>query len=45
MNHNGGQKWEIEFLDDGTVVIEKFISDGEMYDEIELSALFEQFSD
>jgi len=29
-----GQRWEIEFLEDGTVDIEKFISDGKMYDEI-----------
>ncbi|NLD46083.1 MAG: hypothetical protein GX660_02635, partial [Clostridiaceae bacterium] len=23
-----GQRWEVEFMDDGTIEIEKFISDG-----------------
>jgi hypothetical protein len=27
-----GQRWEIEFTEDGTVEIEKFISDGNFYD-------------
>ena len=40
-----GQRWEIEFLDDGTVVIEKFISDKDMYDASELETLFKEFSD
>jgi len=40
-----GQRWEIEFLEDGTVDIEKFIADGKMYDSIELGVLFDQFSD
>ena len=40
-----GQRWEIEFLDDGTVDIEKFISDKDMYDASELETLFEEFSD
>ncbi|WP_039044074.1 hypothetical protein [Sporosarcina sp. ZBG7A] len=41
-----GQRWEIEFMDDGSIEIEKFISDGGvMYDESELKNLFENFSD
>ena len=40
-----GQRWEIEFLEDGTVDIEKFIGDGKMYDREELIVLFNQFSD
>ncbi|MFJ7973749.1 hypothetical protein [Psychrobacillus sp. NPDC096389] len=40
-----GQRWEIEFLEDGTVDIEKFISDKDMYDVSELETLFKEFSD
>ncbi|WP_336774762.1 hypothetical protein [Paenibacillus sp. MMO-58] len=40
-----GQRWEVEFLDDGTIEIEKFISDGEMYDATELEVIFKRFSD
>lgn len=40
-----GQRWEIEFLEDGTVDIEKFVSDKDMYDEKELETLFKEFSD
>ena len=40
-----GQRWEIEFLDDGTVDIEKFLSDGHIYDETELNTLIRDFAD
>lgn len=40
-----GQRWEIEMMEDGTIEIEKFISDGDMYDEKELDVLFRDFSD
>ena len=40
-----GQRWEIEFLEDGTVEVEKFISDGDFYDVKELESLFKNFSD
>lgn len=40
-----GQRWEVEFLDDGTVDVEKFISDKDFYDESELDVLFKQFND
>jgi hypothetical protein len=40
-----GQRWEVEFMEDGTVEIEKFISDGDFYDVKELDTLFKDFSD
>ena len=40
-----GQRWEVEFMADGSIEIEKFISDGEIYDEKELEVLFKDFSD
>lgn len=40
-----GQRWEIEFSEDDTVNIEKFISDKNMYDANELETLFKNFSD
>lgn len=38
-----GQRWEIEFMDDGTVEIEKFVSDGDYYDGKEIEALLNYF--
>lgn len=41
-----GQRWEVEFMDDHTIEIEKFISDQEgLYDAKELELLFREFSD
>jgi hypothetical protein len=40
-----GQRWEIEYMDDGTIEIEKFISDGSLYGSEELDVLLRQFSD
>ncbi|MDU1847061.1 MAG: hypothetical protein E6778_16125 [Niallia nealsonii] len=40
-----GQRWEIEFMDDDTIEVEKFIFDNTMYDEKELEILFRDFSD
>lgn len=40
-----GQRWEIEFMEEGTVEIEKFISDGQYYDGKEIEILFRDFSD
>jgi hypothetical protein len=40
-----GQKWEVEFMQDGTVEIEKFMTTVEILDESELVHLFEEFSD
>jgi hypothetical protein len=39
-----GQHWEIEFMVDGTVEIEKFLSDGTIYREEALTQLFDEFS-
>jgi hypothetical protein len=40
-----GQHWEVEFFEDGSVEIEIFKSDGEIYDEKMLDELFDEFSD
>lgn len=40
-----GQRWEVEFMEDDTVEIEKFISDGNYYDGKELDTLFKDFAD
>lgn len=40
-----GQRWEVEFLEDGAVEIEKFISDRDIYDANELDSIFKDFSD
>jgi hypothetical protein len=40
-----GQRWEIEFMNDGSVVIEKFISNDDFYDATEIDVLFRDFSD
>lgn len=40
-----GQRWEVEVLADGSVEIEKFVSEPNMYDANELEVLFKQFSD
>ena len=40
-----GQKWEIEFMEDGEIEIEKFLSDGRIFDKSELEVLFKNYSD
>ncbi|MGM0601246.1 MAG: hypothetical protein ACQETH_15660 [Candidatus Rifleibacteriota bacterium] len=40
-----GQRWEIEFLEDGTVEIEKFFSNGQIFGEDEIQILFRDFTD
>lgn len=40
-----GQRWEIEFMENGTIEIEKFISDGKIYCANELEVLFNNYSD
>ncbi len=40
-----GERWEVEFMYDGSVVIEKFKSECEIYDESEIDVLFKEFSD
>ena len=40
-----GERWEIEFLDDNSVEVEKFLSDGEIYEEGSLQTLFDRYLD
>jgi len=40
-----GERWEVEFFDDGSVEIERFISAGEIADEAALSELLAKYSD
>lgn len=39
-----GQRWEVEFMDDDTIEVEKFISDGEYYDGKEIETLLRDFA-
>ena len=43
--HVPGEKWEVDFLDDGTVDVERFISNGEIHDEEALKDLFARFDE
>lgn len=40
-----GERWEVEFFQNGDIVVEKFISQGKIYDKSELEFLFENFGD
>ncbi len=40
-----GQRWEIEFFDDGSVEIERFISDGEIQGAEALGELFARYAE
>ena len=40
-----GQRWEVEFMADGPIEIEKFLSDRNIYDETELEILLKDYSD
>ena len=40
-----GERWEIEFLGDGSVEIEKFTGNGEIYGKDILNELFARYSD
>ncbi|WP_207652730.1 hypothetical protein [Desulfosporosinus sp. FKA] len=39
------QRWEIDFMEDGTINVEKFFSDGTIYADDELKLLFNEFPD
>ncbi|MCL1472331.1 hypothetical protein [Argonema antarcticum] len=39
-----GSRWEVEFLSDGSIEVEKFISHGEIAGEEALSELFARYS-
>jgi len=40
-----GERWEIEFLSDGSIEIEKFLSTGEIHDAESLGELFARYAD
>ncbi len=40
-----GQRWEIEFMDNGSIEIEKFFSEGTIHGSEELQVLIDNFSD
>ncbi len=40
-----GERWEIEFLNDGSIEIEKFISSGEIFGEEALGELFARYAE
>jgi len=40
-----GQYWEIDFLADGSIGVERFVSNGEIDDESVLEEMIAQFSD
>ena len=40
-----GERWEVEFLDDGSVEVEIFRSEGQIHDEAMLKALVSRHSD
>ncbi len=40
-----GERWEVEFLQDGDVEVERFVSDGEIESASALDDLFARFSD
>ena len=40
-----GQRWEVEFMENGEIEIEKFLTSNRIFDEQELEVLFHDFSD
>ncbi|MEI6232275.1 MAG: hypothetical protein WCT04_04445 [Planctomycetota bacterium] len=40
-----GQRWEVDFLDDGSVDVERFISNGELHGDEVFAELFNTFSE
>lgn len=40
-----GERWEIDFLTDGTVEVEVYRSDGTIHDGTKLEELFQRFTD
>jgi hypothetical protein len=40
-----GEKWEVEYFDNGNIEIEVYKSDGEIHNEDKLDDLFKKFSD
>lgn len=40
-----GERWEVEFLDDGTIEVERFLSTGQIYGEKSLSEFFARYAE
>jgi len=40
-----GQRWEVEFMANGAIEIEKFLSDGTIWDYTEIESLLKEFAD
>jgi len=40
-----GERWEVDFLEDGDVDVERFVSNGHIDDESAFAELFAKFSD
>jgi hypothetical protein len=40
-----GERWEVEFFANGNIEIEKFLSNGEIYNDSEIENLYRLFSD
>ena len=40
-----GEHWEVDFLEDGSIDVERFKSNGEIYDEKAFEELFTRYSD
>ena len=40
-----GERWEVEFFEDGHVEVERFVTVGEILDEKALDSLFDKFAD
>ena len=39
-----GERWEVEFFEDGHVVVERFVTAGDLLDEKALDSLFDKFA-
>ena len=39
-----GERWEVEFMDDGSVEVERFVSDGQISSDEMLSQLFARYA-
>jgi hypothetical protein len=40
-----GQRWEVDFMADGDIDVERFVSNGQIDDESALEELFEKFAE
>lgn len=40
-----GERWEVEFFEDGRVEAERFVSDGQIHDESALVTILSRFSE